>query len=49
MNNYLFKYDYAELRIRCRAYSETDEGECNTLRILENADNPKYQKVKQMR
>lgn len=24
-------------------------GERNTLRILENADNPKYQKVKQMR
>ena len=31
MNNYLFKYDYAELRTRCRANSETDEGERNSL------------------
>ena len=39
MSNTLLKYDYAELRIRCRANSETDEGECSTLRMLEKAAN----------
>ena len=34
MSNALLKYDYAELWTRCRANSETDEGECGCLRIL---------------